>query len=366
MKNNMKFAIEKLVRRTIPGFFLSILFPNKKIYSGDNSRLHHIVFLRPGKLGDLLVATPLFHALKTEIHDLKVSVVCSPYNYVIIQNSPDIDKIRITNFHSVPDIFRCILWITRNNADMVVDLTPGFSRTTSLISRFLQMAKIRTAGMHKGEFSKFFDITTDNQGCHIIDRNRMLLETAVNHCFKDSDFRPIIYSTEKQAETAAEYIKKNCCAGFILGVNLSAGQKERQWSYQNYLNLVKMVQRSYSEELTIILFSHGEQRLWAKNISDQMPVQIAPSTDMLTTAEILKYCNLLFTPDTVFLHLASAANIPVVALYCIGGENLIRWRAYNVLSKELIANDSEDVNEISPEDAFENVKEMVNLLKRKR
>ncbi|HEX2959619.1 MAG TPA: hypothetical protein VHO70_22475, partial [Chitinispirillaceae bacterium] len=63
-----------------------------------------------------------------------------------------------------------------------------------------------------------------------------------------------------------------------------------------------------------------------------------------------------------FLHLASAVKIPVVALYCTAGENLIRWRAYDVLNRELIASQSEDVNEISAEGAFEEIKNIIETL----
>lgn len=247
---------------------------------------------------------------------------------------------------------------------MVVDLTPGISRTSTMLSCFLGKAGTRTAGMHKGEFSRFFDINTDPQGMHIIDRNRILLETVLQYQFKTTGFNPLIYSTKEQVAAAADFIRGVGKDEFIIGINLSAGRKERQWAYENYLSLSLMILKYLGESVKVILFSHGEQKLWAEQIARQTGFHIAPSTDILTTAEILRFCELLFTPDTAFLHLASAVKVPVVALYCTAGENLIRWRAYGVKARELVASQALNVNEITVQEVFKEINDMLETGKK--
>ncbi len=359
----MKQQIEKLFRCKIPGLFISLFF-RKRTAQAYTGFLRHIVFLRPGKLGDMLVATPLFRALKTELPQISITVVCSPYNHVIVKNTRDADNVKVVNFHSLRSLSALLKWIRTNQVDMVVDLTPGISRTSTMLSCLLGMAGIRTAGMHKGEFSRFFDINTDPQGLHIIDRNRILLETVLQYQFKTTDFHPLIYSTEEQVAAATDFIREVGKDEFIVGINLSAGRKERQWAYENYLRLSLMIQKHFGQYIKVILFSHGEQKQWAEQIARQTSFHIAPSTDILTTAEILRFCGLLFTPDTAFLHLASAVKIPVVALYCIAGENLIRWRTYGVKARELVAFQRGDVNEISAQDAFNEINAMLETLKK--
>lgn len=357
----MKKKIENLLRYKLPGLFIS-LFYRKQSLQDSSGHSEHIVFLRPGKLGDMLVATPLFRAIKTELPQINITVVCSPYNHVIIENSQDLNNIKIVNFHSLPAMIAIFKWICKNKVDMVIDLTPGVSRTSTMLACFLRTAGIRIAGMHKAEFSRYFDITTDTPGLHIIDRNRVLLEKVLNYRFKSNDFHPHIYSNEKQISSAADFIKNFGTDKFIMGLNLSAGAKVRQWTFDNYLKLALMIRKQFSESVRVILFSHGEQNQWAGQIAVQTGFHIAPAVDFLTTAEILRFCGLLFTPDTAFLHLASAARIPVVALYCIAGENLIRWRAYDVTNRELVASQSGDVNEISAEDAFKEIKNIIEIL----
>jgi len=310
------------------------------------------------------VATPLFRALKTELPQINITVVCSPYNYAIVKNTPDADTVKVVNFHSLRSLSALLKWIRTNHVDMVVDLTPGISRTSTILSCLLGMAGIRTAGMHKADFSRFFDINTDPQGMHIIDRNRVLLETVLQYRFKTTDFHPLIYSTEEQVATATDFIRGVGKDEFIIGINLSAGKIERQWKYENYLRLSLMIQEHFVRSVKVILFSHGEQRQWAEQIARQTGFHIAPSTDILTTAEILRYCKLLFTPDTAFLHLASAVKIPVVAIYCTAGENLVRWRAYGVKARELVASQSLDVNEISVQEVFKEINDILETGKK--
>ena len=312
----------------------------------------------------MLVATPLFHALKKELPQITITVVCSPYNHVIVKNTPDADNVKVVNFHSLRSLSDLLKWIRLNMVDMVVDLTPGISRTSTMLSCFLGKAGTRTAGMHKGEFSRFFDINTDPQGMHIIDRNRILLETVLQYQFKTTGFNPLIYSTKEQVAAAADFIRGVGKDEFIIGINLSAGRKERQWAYENYLSLSLMILKYLGESVKVILFSHGEQKLWAEQIARQTGFHIAPSTDILTTAEILRFCELLFTPDTAFLHLASAVKVPVVALYCTAGENLIRWRAYGVKARELVASQALNVNEITVQEVFKEINDMLETGKR--
>lgn len=363
-KLRMHEIIDSVFRYKIPMIFFRIL--QKKRSSKELKKpIRHIAFLRPGRLGDMLVATPLFHALKSEKPEIEITVICSQYNSILIKYSPDVDAVKVVNFHSIPAMIRLYKWICRNQIDVTVDLTPGFSRTSTLLSYFLQMSNKRTAGMHKGEVAGFFDINTEVYGLHIIERNRILLETVLQYQFKGTDFHPLLYSTEKHIRGAAEFTNKIGSDQLVIGINLSAGRKERQWTFDNYMKLASLIRQHYCESVEVILFSHGLQRQWAEEISRKEGFLVAPSTDILTTAEILRSCKLLFTPDTAFLHLASAVKVPVVGIYHTEGENLIRWRAYGVLTRELISCHAEDVNEISAESAFAEIKEMINILEKK-
>jgi ADP-heptose:LPS heptosyltransferase len=95
-----------------------------------------VACLRPGKLGDMIVATPLFSALKQQGGVTRLAVLCSPANEPVIRHNPHIDTVRPVNFHAVGDVIKTIGWLRRARFDALVDLTPGFSRTNFIISQF--------------------------------------------------------------------------------------------------------------------------------------------------------------------------------------------------------------------------------------
>jgi ADP-heptose:LPS heptosyltransferase len=317
-----------------------------------------ILFLRPGKLGDMIVATPLFSVLRSEFPEYKIAVACSPYNEIIIKNNSDIDIKRKTNFHSVIDVIRLIRWIKNQRFGWIVDLTPGDSRTTTMISKFSRGKHIRTAGMHKNVYSSHFDIVTDDSDIHIIDRNIKLLEKVTGKTFCTS-VRPKIVLSENENSKARQFLDTICLKNFLIGVNLSAGAPVRQWTYNTYQDLIKRLSNEFGDKCTILLFSVGEQRTWAEDLQQIFDsVKSVPAFDFLIITALIKHLSILFTPDTSLLHVASAFSIPVVATYSPDKENYIRWRSYKIPSRDIVA-PLENVNEITAETAFVKLKDLV-------
>jgi len=350
-----------ILKTLIPSFIYPLFSDVKRSdFKGKKANaLKKIVFIRPGKLGDLIVATPFFCQLKQTIPDLHIAVVCSSYNKIAVQNNPFIGELKVVNFHSVIAVCKLIQWIKKGNFDWMIDLTPGISRTSTLISRLVKSERTFTAGMHKGKFRKYFDITTDNQGLHIIDRNKFLIEAVTGMSFSGTSQVKIYVLPvhEENAQRLLNDIDKN---RFIVGINCSAGEPERQWSKEKYSKLVTYLIEKYPM-IHIVLIAVGEQREWVQEFStrNERVISLAGS-DFLTVVAAMSHLNMFFSPDTSLIHIAGGLGIPVVGMYCIDGENLIRWRAYGCKSKELVALKTHDVNEISVDDVFAAISEIID------
>lgn len=320
--------------------------------------MQKILFLRPGKLGDMIVATPLFKAIKCTFPDISITVAASSYNEIIIRHNHHIDLVRKVNYHSVLDIIKMILWIRRQQFDWVVDLTPGISRTSTMVSRLVRSPSIHTAGMHKGVHSRFFSKVTDNIDLHIIDRNKLLVENLLDCSFK-GEFNPDIALLKEHEKKAEALLNCTDDKSVRIGINCSAGDKCRQWSECNYLELIKLVNERLPK-VQIVLFSVGAQDEWVLRIQKkQKNVVSLIGVDILTAAAVIKRMSFFFTPDTSLLHIASGFKVPIIGIYCVGGENLIRWRAYNTITRELVAESSGDVNEICPQKVLDALTELI-------
>ena len=322
------------------------------------SEVSKLLFLRPGKLGDMIVVTPIFNAIKRANSDTYIAVACSPYNEIIIRHNPNLNCIRVVNYHSMLRVLQMIFWIRKQKFDWMIDLTPGISRTSSIISRFVKSPTIHTAGMHKGEHSRYFNKVTDFKDMHVIDRYKLLVENVLD-CSFCCEFNPDITIPQGHKEIADALLSSIKISPIRIGINCSAGYKTRQWNEDKYLKVVELINEKYPEA-AVVLFSFGVQDEWALRIKEKSKNCVTVNgVDILVVAAAIKQMSFFFTPDTSLLHIASGFKIPTVGLYYIGGENYIRWRAYNTLSRDLVAQNSEDVNEISPLKAFDAMVELI-------
>jgi len=305
-----------------------------------------VLFLRPGKLGDLVVATPFFQHIKTQEPSIRIIIACSPQNSIIVQNNPFVDEIRVVNFHSLMDVIRLILWIRKQHISHLIDLIPGFSRTSTLIARFVRSKVTTIAGMHKHVGQRYFNIVTNTEGSHIIERNRVLIETALGLKFT-SDLRTELFPLEKHIQNVTTLLAKNNSQLPLVGINCSAGESERQWGKEKYIELIGKLLKSY-QNVTIVLFAIGEQVVWIREIfSKANRIIIVAGYDLHTVTAMIARLSLFISPDTSLIHIASGYKVPIVGLYCIDGENLVRWRAYNCISRELVAGTTHNVNELA-------------------
>lgn len=330
----------------------------------DLSRIANrkVLFLRPGKLGDLIVATPFFRLIKTHEPSIHITVACSPQNSVIVQNNPFVDEIRVVNFHSFMDVIRLILWIRKQHFSHLIDLIPGFSRTSSQIARFVRSKVTTIAGMHKHKGRHYFDIITNAEGTHIIERNRVLIETALGYKFT-SDLQTELFPLEKHLENVASLLANSDPQLQLVGINCSAGEIERQWAKEKYIEVIRRLLQSY-QNITLVLFAVGEQVAWVREIfSSASRIVIVAGYDLHTVTAMISRLTLFITPDTSLIHIASGYKVPVVGLYCVDGENLVRWRAYNCISRELVACTTHNVNELTVDAVANAVDELLRQRK---
>jgi ADP-heptose:LPS heptosyltransferase len=79
-------------------------------------------------------------------------------------------------------------------------------------------------------------------------------------------------------------------------------------------------------------------------------------------AAYIRHSNLLITPDTSAVHVASAFNVPVIALYPGVEWNFVSWQPLSDLKISLVSK-TERINDISVEEvlkAFDTIRKKIN------
>jgi len=105
-----------------------------------------MLLLRPDQLGDLIMTTPVFHALKQQAPDAHRSVMVGPWSSEVIERHPDIDRILTCPFPgfqraaqkslTMSTPVRIMLTSSKNERPMVQEqVLSAIERLTPLLAR---------------------------------------------------------------------------------------------------------------------------------------------------------------------------------------------------------------------------------------
>ena len=320
-------------------------FPLREPITGRLVR--KVACLRPGKLGDMIVATPLFSALKKQGGIEHLAVLCSAANEVVVRHNPHLDMLRIVNFHRIADIIRTIGWLRRQRFDAIMDLTPGFSRTNFLMSYYAGPGTLRV-GIEKEIIADCYHFHVGNRETPLADRILDAGELLTGSRF-ERHRRFEIYTAPDDKEAAAQFVNRHKGKGPLIGINLSAGSGSRQWAYDRFAGLVSLLS-ARTHGTTMALIAIGQQRQWAEGLAAAHPACIAaPQFSFLTITELIGACSLLISPDTALIHVAASRGVPVVGLYTSHAENFARWAPYQEGCAVIQSANTASINDISPE-----------------
>ena len=299
--------------------FLMRLLCFKRSEQIDLKKVNSILILRYDRIGDMVVTTPLFRALRTGFPEAKIAVLASESNAQVIENNPNIDEVYV------------------------------FSK--SLISRLLMLVRLRSQ-----RFSLLVDLE-HNLIWHIIFHVRLINPKWVVSSFKCERYgvKPnvlglfsLIAKTKPSVTMAEIYIGISKALGiprrdddlryqlcpsdanyayatsmlgdknnYFLGVNLFGSKKAWEIRKADCIAICKGLYETHPN-VKIFLFSTAENYPVVKKIAEEMKlvsvVLLKPTNDVMDAAAVISQLDLLVTPDTSFSHVACAFDIPLVAV----------------------------------------------------
>lgn len=358
MKNHLK-PIEHKFKSLFFRVFKSFLKKGEKEFQPLNgNKIKKILFLRPEKIGDMVISLPVFDGLKQYYPHIKISILGSPKNYNIIKDDPRFENIFLYKKNLVHDI-KELLKMRGDNFDAVVDMICDDSVTALFLSQLCAPGKPRI-GVGKVKFREYYDFNYDhrmNNKGHIIENTLKLLE-AFNIDSNSVDSYAAPYLKNEDKEKAASFINQltnNNSNILKIGYNLSAGSPTRIWGEQKAVRLIERILNSYPESL-IILFTVPPERQRALELQQRLDgkVKLIPNNLSLTqAAAIIKYLDILITPDTSLVHIARAFKVPVVGLYSRFMKNFLLWRPYGQQVGAVVSQNDDNIFDISVEQVYE-------------
>jgi lipopolysaccharide heptosyltransferase II len=323
-KNRKKAAlIDKILGKFHSFFSLNSDEPEYGFESLRNKNIKTVLIQRLDGMGDLILSTPLFPALRKVFPNAQITLAVPNWSKKLAKLVPDIDEVVFLDppwvTKNTPqnwyNFFKQLADLRKKNFDLGIELRGDFRL-------------ILLQALLKIKWKAGYDLTGCNFALsHIIPAKKSHHETKlIEYLLKTLapattfDLNPRLNLTEKIIEKGKNllleqkvYDKHSSTLKIIL--HPGARWPGRQWSAQkNALLADKLIENGHRAIFT----GTDTEAKFAQEIMDLMshkPIFLVGKTDFSTFLGVLASCDLFIGVDSGPMHLASAIGKPVIALF---------------------------------------------------
>ncbi len=317
----------KKIEIILKNFFLKLLILLFRVKNRDGRitlpENPRILFIRLNRLGDGLVTTPLIKLIKENLNPY-ILVLADSKNFVAFNSNKNIDKV-IVYHKGIKSFFEIINFVKSQKIDLVIDAHDDVSFTVSLLVGCIR-TKYKLALKKKN--SPLFTHTVpkpDPKSVHVVDRVLAIaaaLNLSYNRDEVNIDYNPPSIASHK----SDNFIEKRFPEKkFLIGLNISAGSDARFWGVENFRKLEKWLYDNYDVHIIFICSTRDVKHAFQITVH-QGNVFFTPDFDEF--AAMIGKLDLLFSPDTATIHIASAFKVPVFGLYVKYNTEDMIWSPY--------------------------------------
>jgi heptosyltransferase-2 len=267
-----------------------------------------VLIVQTAFIGDVILATPIVEKLKRFYPDCTIDFLLRKGNEGLLRGHPKLNNVLVwdkskNKYNALAKLSRVV---RRNKYDLLINLqryaSSGLLTTSS-------GADVRV-GFSKNPFSfafthKFPHVV--DQGVHEVHRNLSLIEGITDTTFQ----RPVLYPTPADYERVARYKE----APYIT-ISPASVWYTKQYPWEKWVELMDRINPHWH----IYLLGGPTDlelcnELRAKTVHHEVQV-LAGELNFLQSAALMEGARMNYVNDSAPLHMASAVNAPVTAVFC--------------------------------------------------
>lgn len=294
---------------------------NVKDYLQNHPR-PKILIVQPSRIGDVIFSMPVAAALRKQFPNAWIGWFVDERCAPILQGSPDIDEVIIFDrqkysFNSVKNLYK---YLHAKNIDLSIDLHGLFksSLMVLLAGAKFRIASSSTNGMR--EFSWLFskEIKAEKENAHCIERH--LAATDFLGCQKAKPEYNIMVGDTENKKIESLFKEKNINLDKpVVAVHPGGGWISRRWFPERFAVLINKLSSELGAQ--IILVGGKEGGAGEKGLNEIIiaaaKCKVIDLTDALSLKELcalFKHCSVFVANEAGPMHIATAMNVPAVAL----------------------------------------------------
>ena len=303
----------------LKAYFLRFL-THKKTNVFDIKNTRNILFLRYDRIGDMVITTPVFRELKQKYPEINISVLASSINHNVLQNNPYVDKVYLNYKNNLFKDFPTLLKLRRNKYDVCVEFDHSVIPHSIVRLKIIKPKKIISVfkegryGVKGNELELYDYYTEKTEGSHF---QEIWLNTLNPFGVKPKSSQYELFCSADQKKKADDYLslfeKK-----MLVGINIE-GAIQGKRIQSNKLEEICQGIYHINNNVQIILLSspkkHKNILQFCQTLNLSYVIASYKTESILDVAALIEKLDLIISPDTSIVHLASAFNRPIISIH---------------------------------------------------
>jgi len=269
-----------------------------------------ILVIQTASIGDVILATPVIEQLHKDYPDASIDFLLKKGTEGVFESHPFLNEVIVWDKSKKKycNYFTILRKIRQKRYDLVVNIQRFF---TSGLTTVLSGARV-TAGFDKNPLSWMFihktrhNIGSEKQEIHETTRNHSLISS-----FTSGNSRSKLYVHEYDRKAIDEFIHRK-----FITLSPASLWFTKQFPAEKWQEFIELLDPSV---FVYLLGSKADVNLCDSIISNCIRkgiLNLAGKLSFLQSAALMEKALMNFTNDSAPMHLASAVNAPVAAVFC--------------------------------------------------
>jgi len=264
-----------------------------------------------GRIGDMILLTPFIKLLSENFPDAKIDVIASRHNWVILKDNPRVSQIYIYNKEpwEIPVL---ITKLRSRKYSYYIDPKDHHSTESQIFAKIVRAEiKIYFTQDSKSNILPIQRIDS-NIGTHFSQKLMQPLKY-LGIDFPEKPIPPEIFEDNNSHTFIFNFFQNLLPNKINILLNISASNEKKMWSSEKWIEFLGSININ---DFNIILSADPKDKSKLITINDKFPnTIITPARNFFDLISLIKGADLVITPDTSIVHIASAFNKPILALY---------------------------------------------------
>jgi ADP-heptose:LPS heptosyltransferase len=355
------------IKTNLKAFFLKAI-TKKKHVSFDIKNSSKVLMMRYDRIGDMIITTPVFRELKKSYPHIEINVLASKTNSIVIKNNPYVDNVFISKQNNFLFDLIILYRLRKKQIDVCFEFDHSVIRHAIFRLKIINPKKVISVNKDgrygvSGNDLKLYDIYTKKQkNAHFRD---IWMATLEPFNIKNVSSQYDIFIDQSVEAIALEFLN-NYKNKFLVGINLEGAVKGKKISFEELEKICHGI-FDINNNLQIFIITLPNKMDEVQSEVEMMGLDYVTTSfltsNILMAAALIKNLDLIITPDTSIVHVASTFNKPVISIHEDNKESYKLFAPTSDLSRTIFSKKNNSIKGFSTNSVIEAYSELFHLLK---